>query len=411
MVNTICKAGLCLSGLLGLLAPTLVAQESIAVQGGRILTMAGPAIEDGTVLIRNGKIAAVGADVKIPIDARVIDATGKVVMPGFVEAHSAAAMSRSNETNPVVPYLSVLDTIDPMRSYFEDARRNGVTTVAVVPANRTMIGGQSAVIKTAGTFIDAMILRRDAGIKVSLEPQGNSSRMGHLAALRHQLDEAKKALTETEKTKEGAEDDASEKALQVALQRLIKGEIPAILYCDGAMDVGPALKLVKDYGLKPILVLGRDCYKAADQIAEAGLPVILDANLVFWETDPRTGEDRKIVVTEAFRKAGVPFTFQVDGSNTNLGTSYLWYQAATAVKYGLPRDEALAALTIGSARILGVDRFVGSLEPGKEGDLVILTGEPLEVQTWVDTTIVRGEVVYERANDRQLQRLLDDSGQ
>ncbi|MEQ8764248.1 MAG: amidohydrolase family protein [Planctomycetota bacterium] len=401
------KTSFWILGVLWLSASAAWAQESIAIRGGRVITMAGPVLENGTVLIRDGKIAAVGTDVKVPVEARVIDANGKVVMPGFVEAHSSEGMTRSNETNPVVPYLSVLDTVDPMRSYFEDARRNGTTTVAVVPANRTMIGGQAAILKTGPDFVDAMILRREAGIKISFEPQGNASRMGHLAALRKELADAKKAASEKPKEGEEAPQSPTDAALEAAMKKLVQGEMPVFLYCDTAMDVAPALKLTEEYGFRPILVLGRDCYKAADQIAKAGLTVVLDPNLVFWETDERTGEDRKIVVTEVFEKAGVPFTFQVDsGASTNLGANYLWYQAATAVKYGLPREKALEALTILPARLLGVDRYVGSLEVGKEGDVIVLTGDPLEVQTWVETTICRGEVVYERANDAQLQRLL-----
>src|SRR5205085_6573084 len=113
---------------------------------------AGPLIDNGVVLIRNGKIEAVGKDISIPSDAKVIDATGKVVVPGFIEAHSTRGMDQVNETNPNVPFLSVIDAIDPSQDYFEESRRNGVTTAAVVPGNNTMFGGQAAVVKTSGEF-------------------------------------------------------------------------------------------------------------------------------------------------------------------------------------------------------------------------------------------------------------------
>lgn len=382
---------------------SLGAQE-LAIKGGRILTMAGEPIDGGTVLIRDGKITAVGEKLDIPIDAMVIDATGKTIMPGFVESHSSAAMSQSNETNPNVPYLTVMDSIDPMRAYFHDARSNGVTTVAVVPGNATMIGGQGAVIKTGGTFVEDMVLMRNAGVKISLKPLNEASRMGHLAALRLELDQAKKLLDD--------EDDGPPDPKKEALVSMVGGKIPAFIYCESAMDVAPALQLAADYDLKSILVLGRKCYLAASEIAESGQPVILDSTLVFWETDPRTGSDKKIVLTKIFQEAGVPFTFQVAASTTStLGNNFLWYQAACAVKYGMPVQKALEAITLLPARILGVDKFVGSLEPGKDADIVILTGDPLLLDTWVETTIVGGKVVYERGKDRKLKRLLNGVNQ
>src|SRR5437763_9440245 len=156
----------------------LAAQDRVAIKGGRILPVAGPPIDGGVVLIRNGKIEAVGKDLAIPADAKVIDATGKVVVPGFVEAHSSRGMDQQNESNPNVPFLSVVDSIDPSQDYFEECRRNGVTSVAVVPGNSTMFGGQAAVVKTAGTFVDEMVGKRSAGIKISLKPVGDRNRMG-----------------------------------------------------------------------------------------------------------------------------------------------------------------------------------------------------------------------------------------
>ena len=190
---------------------------------------------------------------------------------------------------------------------------------------------------------------------------------------------------------------------------LLSGKLPAIIYCDKAMDVGQALRLIKEYNLKASLVLGQDCYKAAKQVAKAGVPVILDSTLVFWEEDPRTQDETKVVLTEVFRDEKVKFAFQVDRAiSATLGSNYLWYQAATAVKYGMPVQEALEALTIVPARFLGVDKYVGSIEKGKDGDVIILSGDPLKVDTWVETTIVNGEVVYERENDEQLKRLLGE---
>src|SRR6516165_8108042 len=171
------------------------AQEQLAIKGGRILPVGKPAIEGGVILIRDGKIQAVGGkDLPIPADYKVIDAAGKVVMPGFIEAHSSRGMDQANERNNNVPFLSVIDAIDPGQEYFEDCLRNGVTTVAVVPGDETMIGGQAAIIKTAGSYVEQMIVKRQAGIKISLRPTAGRSRMSHLASLRKELDAARDAV-------------------------------------------------------------------------------------------------------------------------------------------------------------------------------------------------------------------------
>lgn len=429
-------------------------QERMAVKGGRILTGKGPAIENGVILVRNGKIEAVGKDLSIPSDAKVVDATGKVVVPGFIEAHSSRGMDQTNEQNPNVPFLSVVDAIDPSQEYFEDCRRNGVTTVAIVPGNNTMFGGQAAVIKTHGSIVDDMVMKRLAGIKISLKPVGDRNRMGQIATIRKELDSARSAVAKEKKsdskptTSAGAgsgggdstppsaaepfqqrrnqprgggaptSNDAPDAALvREALAKLIKGDALAFIYCDQAMDVPHAIKLAQEYKLKAVLVLGQDCYKAAKQIAASKLPVVLDPTLVYWETDARTGEDKQIVLPKIYREAGVPITFQVSGMAAGnlfrapnlpptVGTNYLWFQAATAVKHGMPADEALTAITQRPADTIGVGKQVGSIEPGKDADFAILTGEPLKLDTWVDKTVIAGKVVYDRDQDRKLKNLL-----
>jgi imidazolonepropionase-like amidohydrolase len=428
------------------------AQDQIAIKCGRIITAGQSPIDGGVILIRQGRIQAVGKDLAVPSDYKVIDATGKLIMPGFIEVHSSRGMDQANERNNNVPFLSVMDAIDPGQEYFEDCRRNGVTTVAIAPGDDTMIGGQAAVIKTAGAIVDQMVVKRNAGVKISLKPGLGRSRMSQLAALRKELDAARDAIQdEYEKPKvagagndddqgdlsvddplqqqqppaEGGagQDPASDSAARrEALNRLLKGELAAYIYCELAMDVPQAIKLTKEYNLKTTLVLGHLAYKAAKQVAASKLTVVVDPTLVFWETDQRTGEDHKIIIPKIYKDAGVPLTFQVTGIAggtlfrapdlpPTLGSNYFWYQAATAVKYGLPVHEALESITLRPAKMLGIDKQVGSIEAGKDADLVILTGDPLKVSTWVDTTLVRGKVVYERDKDRKLQQLLPTSNQ
>ena len=275
--------------------------------------------------------------------------------------------------------------------------------------------------------------------------------MSQLASLRKELDSARDAIQdEYEKPKvagagsddngggqsvddplqqqqqgdgPGAPDGAADATIRrEAMIRLLKGELAAYIYCELAMDVPQAIKLTKEYNLKTTLILGHNCYKAAKQVAASKLPVVVDSTLVFWDTDPRTGEDHRIVIPKIYREAGIPITFQVTGIGggtlfrspdlpPTLGSNFLWYQAATAVKYGLPVSEALESITLRPAKLLGIDKLSGSIEPGKDADLVILTGDPLRVSTWVDTTLVRGQVVYERAKDHKLQQLLPTPSQ
>ena len=424
----------------------LAADAPLAIQGAKIIPVVGDPIAVGTILIRDGKIEAMGKDVVVPGEAKVIDGTGKVVMPGFVDAHNSAAMTSANERNEIVPFLSVVDSIDPVAAYFEECRRNGITSAAVVPGNSTLIGGQAAIVKTAGQYVNDMILKRDAGLKISLRP-ASGNRMSQLARLRKELDKAKKAIEKeakgektdaaTEPKKEGEEtpkpaekpeggpdekkeetvadqqpvsgnDAASLAAGLEALKKAVKGEQPVYIYCENGMDVTAALQLVSEYGLKPIFVLGPSCYKAADLLAKRNETVILDASLVFWETNPRTREDKKIIVPQIYRAAKVPFIFQTEGfgARTTLGNSFFWFQAATAVKYGMPEKEAIEAITLMPAKRIGIGNLVGSLEVGKDADLLILTGEPLSIFTWVEQTIIDGKVVYERSKDDKIKRLL-----
>jgi imidazolonepropionase-like amidohydrolase len=428
-----CKTGLC--------------NDTLAIVGAKIITLAGDPIEKGTIIVRDGKIEAVGADIKVPLEAKVLDVSGHVIMPGFIDPHTSEGMGQANERNENVPFLSVVDGIDPVMEFFEECRRSGVTTAAIVPGNSTLIGGQGAVLKTSGQYVNDMIVKRDAGMKISLRPT-SGSRMGHISKLRRELDKAKRAVEkkndpEAEKTEKPAEasgettteqkpaeqppenkgdapaDGPSQPSAaevsrgQDAMMAVVEGKLPVFLYCDTAMDVTTAQSLVKDYSLNATLVLGRGTYKAANLLKGSKQPVVLDPTLIFWETDPRTKKDTKIVLTKVFQEAGVPFVFQTSESSarTTSASSYFWYQAAVAVKNGMPEAEALKALSLVPAKMLGIDEFVGSIEVGKDADLVILTGEPLKLETWVEKTIVRGEVVYDRSKDEKLARLLSPSAE
>lgn len=237
---------------------------------------------------------------------------------------------------------------------------------------------------------------RNAALKMSLKPRNGVSRMAHVAALRRELDEASELL----KDKKGDADPRRE-----PMMKLLKGLLPAFVYCPTASDVHRAIELAETYKFKAKLVLGRDGWKASAEIAKKGFEVVLDPELDYWETDEDRHDEVRRFGAEPLAKAGVKYAFQTD--QFLYGTSYLWYQAATAVRNGLSRSEALRAVTLAPAEILGLGNRIGSLEKGKDGNVVVLTGDPLDAQSWVDLVLIEGRVVYDRSKDEKLKRVME----
>jgi imidazolonepropionase-like amidohydrolase len=385
-------------------------EPKTAIKCGKIITVSGEEIENGIILVSGGKIEAVGKDVEIPWDAKVIDASTKVVMPGWIEAHSFRGVDRANENVPSVPFVSVWDSINPVDPYFEDCLRQGITTVYVSPGNMTMIGGQGCVVRTTGTTIEEMTVVKNLAMKISLEPRRGLSRMAHLAALRREFDEILQYMADLKEKREvRTSTDKAPAEIELEFKReamvaLLEGKMWAHVYCPDAASVLKAIELSKQYKFRMKLVVGWDAWKAADEIAKEGLEVVLDPSITYWETDEERHEEVLRIAPLVFWKSKVKFALQTDGGS--FGTGYLWYQAATAVKYGVPRAEAIKAATLNAAQFLGLgDRF-GSIEKGKDANLLILTGDPLDTMTWVDTVLIEGKVAYERSRDEKLQRVL-----
>jgi len=385
-------------------------RKKLAVEAGRIITIAGKEIKNGVILIEDGTIKAVGTDVGIPWDAFVIEAKDKVVMPGFVIAHTSDGLDRANENMPEVPFISTFDSIDPISTFFEDSLRDGVVAMLVLPGNNTLLGGTGTIVKPYGRTVEAMLIKRYTGLKISLRPSRNTSRMGHMQRFRRYVSDLKDYLEEYEQRKADAKEEKKpfDEEIDVTKQSMVdlmNKKLTAFIYCDRAADVPKAIEIQKTHELNTVLVLGPDCYKAAGLIAKSKLPVILDSELIIWETNEQTNEEEMKVIPMIFHKAGVKFAFQTDTSQ--YGRRYLWYQVATVVKYGMKREEALKSITLYPAQFIGVDNRLGSIETGKEATLIFLTGDPLDAQSWVDQVMIAGEIVYERAKDERLKKLLE----
>ena len=424
------------------LASAAPAQDKLVVKAGRVITQAGAELENGVILIENGLIKAVGTDVEVPWDATVIDEPDMVAFPGFVEAHSTSGMDRANENIDVTPFLSVVDSIDPVHFYFEDCLRWGVTTINVQQGSNCVIAAQGLVVKPHGMLVDEMLVRPDAGIKLSASPKRGSSRATQSRALREVFEDLRRYLEDAVMDKRDGGDRTRREALfqgrelegeeakgrpmqgsawrvdglelvprdkidekQDPLLRLVEGKLPAFFYCAQPIDVHRALEIARDNGFlaRTTLVCNSACWKAAEVIAEAGVPVVLEGPLVDLERDPISGDEIETFVPGVLRDKGVRFALCSETSTTQS----LWYLAAQSVGLGLTGAAALAAVTTTPAEILGLGQRLGSLEVGKDGNLVLFSGDPLSVSSFVERVVLEGELVYDKREDVRMRQLLE----
>jgi len=404
--------------------------DKIALKAGRIITVLDEEIENGVILIDRGKIVEVGKDVEIPYDYWVMDMSDKVVFPGMVEAHTTRGIDRTNESLPVVPFLSVYDAIDPSNLAFEDALRDGITTLLISQGNNTVIGGMSRVVRPIGRTVDEMTLKAEAGLKLSASPMYGQDRLTQMAILRETFRELEEYLGDLAES--AYEKDLEKKGETIKLgpaaarekgaalisdkdldfrhknlKRLADGRLAAYVYCGAAMDVYNAVAFAEEHGFlkRTVFVLGSECYKAVDLIKSTGRPVILEPSMIHRETDPLTGDETEVFVPLAFFEAGISFAVTTEPRDV-YGLRYPWYQAARLMRNGIPRETAIKAITITPASIIGMGTRLGALMPGYDATLLVLTGDPLESGTWVDKVMIGGRMVYEQEKDYRLKELL-----
>ncbi|HJO25875.1 MAG TPA: amidohydrolase family protein [Planctomycetota bacterium] len=427
-----------------LAAPLLAGDGRLAIRAGKIITQAGENIENGTIVIENGRITAVGAEVEVPWDVEVLDATHLTAFPGFVEAHGNRGMDRPNENIDVAPFLNIRDSIDPVNFYFEDSLRWGVTTINVQQGNSCVIGGKGMVVKPFGMTVEEMLVRPASGLKLSASPKSGKSRATQAQALRKTFSELESYLGGLVQKKKDGDDSARREALyqgrdleseearegraqagsatwtvadleliprgeidekQAPLLDLVEGRIPAWFYCGAPMDVRVALEVARDNGFlaQTTLVLSSSCWKAVDEIAEAGVPVVLSSALTHIERHPVTGDEIETFVPKIFKEKGVRYAL----ASSNQSTQSLWFQAATCVAQGMSRTDALAAVTTVPADILGLGKRVGSIEKGKDGNVLLLSGDPLSVTSFVEYVVLEGSTVYDRSQDVRARHLME----
>lgn len=439
---SLARRAVVIAGSLLALAPLSAAQK-LAIKTDKVVPGPGlPEIDDGVIVIEGGRITAVAADAKIPWDATVIDAPKLVAYPGFVEAHSWRGMDRPNENLDVAPFLSVRDSIDPVNFYFEDSLRWGVTTINVHQGNNCVIAGQGMVVRPVGLTVDEMTVKSNSGIKLAASPKAGFSGATQAQALRKAFGDLQRSLEQLVQEKKDGNDRSRREALfqgrdlegenakgramegtawkvaglelvprgeidekQEPLLALVEGKLPAFFYCGRPMDVHRALEVARENGFlaRTTLVITPACWKAADVIAESGVPVVLEGGVMHVEADLFTGEETETFVPAELAKHKIRFAL----SSTNATTESLWFQAAQAIGRGLSRTDALAAVTTVPAEILGLGKRVGSLEIGKDGNVLLCSGDPLSITSWIEKVVIEGREVYDRSKDVRAKHLLE----
>ncbi len=385
--------------------------EAIAFRGARLLTAAGPGIPDGVLVVRNGKILAVGAAgmVEIPAGARIIDVKGKTITPGLIDAHSHIGLGASggetedNEgSDPATPQLRVIDSIHPEgmapdRNQFRLAVAEGVTAVIARPGSGNVIGGQSAALKLRGSTVDEMVVLFPADMKMALgrkagyasKGQMPTTKMGAAFLVRKAMAEAadyRQALERYEKDRT-AKPDAAPPPRDLAREAMLKvlnREIPVHIHVGTADDIMTAVRLADEHKfLRLSLVHAEDAWKVADQLAARHVVVVVGPVMVTYDD-----ENRPINLAQALHQKGVEVCITTDADVVQ--QSFLRFQAAVAVKHGMDPAEALKAITINPARLAGLEARIGSLEPGKDADLVVFDGDPLDIQSRVVDVFIDG---------------------
>ena len=425
----LCLRDLCVDFFSSLADPRLVlfaalfalampaAAQTYAITGARIYTLAGPPIEGGTVVIKDGKIAAVGKNVSVPGGARVIDGKGLEVYPGFfdsvsemglVEIDAVPATVDTQELGEYNPQLVAATAVHPASEHIPVARANGVTHAVSVPGmgGSVIIGGQASAIHLNGWVMDEMAIRRAAAMTVNWPTlQTGGGGFGGFGAPRRPFTEVKQeyekrvaALGEWldrarhyAQAREKGSADKFERDLKLeALVPVIKGELPLLVLANSDRDIKNAIEFCEKQKVKLIIAGGRQAWKVKDLLKQKNVPVILRStqSLPVEEDDPY---DKPYTQPGELHAAGVKIAFATfGGDNSAVGSYAVANEAGNAVAYGLPREEALKAITLYPAQMYGLGDKLGSIEAGKIANLVVTTGDALELRTQIRYVFVNG---------------------
>jgi len=395
-----------------LLGASLFAQDvPVAYTGARIIPIAGPEIADGTLVIQNGKITAVGpsASTTIPAGARREDVRGKVLMPGLVDSHShIGGPEGADSTAPIQPDIRILDALNPRASTIQKAQAGGITTANVMPGSGHLLSGQTLYLKLRdGNTIDDLLIRLPdgriaGGMKMangtnSIRAAPFPGTRGKSAALvREQYIKAQEYREKIQKAAGDASKLPPRDLKMEGLVEVLEGKRIVQFHTHRADDILTALRLANEFKFRIVLHHVSDASLVANEIAKAGAPV----SLIFIDSPGGKQEalNASFANGAALEKAGVLTGFHTDDGVTD---SRLFLRSAgLAVRGGMSREKALYAVTLANAKILDLDTRVGSLEPGKDADFIVLSGDPLSVYTHVLQTWIEGKKVFDRSDPK-----------
>ncbi len=389
---------------------TSLAAQVVAVQGGTVHTLAGPDIEGGTVLIENGLITAVGPNVSVPADALIIDASGLHVYPGMFDAMSRLGLTEVgavdvtndySELGNYNPHLLAMTAVHPASEHIPVARANGIThTVAVPNARSGGIGGQGSLLHLDGWTVEEMVIQPSVGLVLSWpNMQTRSFDRSTFTMTERSFREAKKEyeerIAELKSWLEGARQYKAALEAGVAVERdlklealvtVIDGELPFLINANSERDINGALDFAAENNVRIVITGAREAWKVADRLAETNVPVLLGPTQSLPSGED-WGYDQVYAAPGQLYAAGVKFGFASFNASASRN---LPYEAASAVGFGLPYEEALRAITINSAEILGVGDQLGTIEAGKIANIIVTDGDPLEIQTQILHLVVNG---------------------
>lgn len=387
------------------------------IVGGRIVTMTGEEYPEGVIHIENGKIKAIGTRKEIPVhpaeQERVLVVEHGFIMPGIIEAHCHMGITEEkkgmegddcNETvEPITPYLRAIDAINTMDAAFDDAVKAGITAAMIGPGSSNVVGGQFALLKTKGRRVDDLIVKAPAAMKVAFgenpkvnySGQGKSpvTRMAIAAMLRRELTEASEYLAEKEQAQKNGQSFKKDFSKECWLP-VLRREIPLKAHVHRVDDIFTAVRIAQEFNLKMTLDHCSEGHLIARELAAAGFPAIVGPDLTSRNKIEVQNMDFK--TAGILNQAGVMTAITTDHPVSQI--QYLPLCAGLAVKAGLPLAEGFKAITLYPAILCGVQDRLGSLEVGKDADIAIFDGNPMEVFTRTLYTIIDGNVVYDSEN-------------
>lgn len=386
------------------------AAEVIAIINGTVVVGDGTVIENGTVIINGDRIEAVGAGLTIPEGATVIDASGHYVWPGIIDPYSLVGMSivgmdeatndSNEETSTNTADLRASDGINPQAPPIAVSRIDGITTALVSPGASNPINGQTAIVNLAGRTVSEMLIADQTALVFNFGTRRSgsypSTRPGTVAMIRQALYDAQRYGEQKQKTGEKSEKGAENKNAggaitdlkQEALLRALNGEIPVIAAGNEMQDIANALAVAEEFKLKLILLSPNDCWKMLDEIKASGFPVLVSN--IFNMPDDRDHYDRYYKLAATLHSADIPFAF---ASSSSLNMRQMLDAVAMAVTFGLPEKEAIKAVTLYPAQILGIDDNYGTLAAGKIANVAIWNGNPLQTRSRVTNLFIKGMAI------------------